>query len=114
MRDRHNCGKCGKKCKYNQICCNGNCVNPSFNKRHCGGCNNRFKYWMVDVNENTAVVLNLIVLETMPSHARCSAFEGWDEALIVKVLNLRVLETMPSHALCSAFEGWDEALIVEG
>ncbi|GMN36509.1 hypothetical protein TIFTF001_042460 [Ficus carica] len=43
MRDRHNCGKCGKKCKYNKICCNGKCINPSFHKRHCGGCNNRCK-----------------------------------------------------------------------
>ncbi|KAL4273779.1 hypothetical protein GQ457_13G002020 [Hibiscus cannabinus] len=41
LRDRQNCGKCGKKCKYNETCCKGKCVNPSFNTKHCGGCNNR-------------------------------------------------------------------------
>ncbi|KAF8414124.1 hypothetical protein HHK36_002123 [Tetracentron sinense] len=41
LTDHHNCGMCGKKCKYMEICCRGKCVNPSFNKRHCGGCNNR-------------------------------------------------------------------------
>ncbi|XVE50699.1 hypothetical protein DITRI_Ditri01bG0184300 [Diplodiscus trichospermus] len=41
LRDRLNCGKCGKKCKYNETCCKGKCVNPSFNRKHCGGCNNR-------------------------------------------------------------------------
>ncbi|KAL5548442.1 hypothetical protein UlMin_003673 [Ulmus minor] len=41
LTDRHNCGLCGKKCKYNEICCKGKCVNPSFNRRHCGGCNVR-------------------------------------------------------------------------
>ncbi|KAM7265502.1 hypothetical protein ACFE04_003185 [Oxalis oulophora] len=36
--DRHNCGKCGKKCKHSYICCKGKCVNPMKNKKHCGGC----------------------------------------------------------------------------
>lgn len=39
-RDRNNCGRCGKKCKYSKICCKGKCVNPLFNRKHCGGCNN--------------------------------------------------------------------------
>ncbi|OVA03411.1 Stigma-specific protein Stig1 [Macleaya cordata] len=41
LKDRQNCGLCGKKCKYTEICCRGKCVNPSFDKRHCGGCSNR-------------------------------------------------------------------------
>ncbi|XP_031284459.1 stigma-specific STIG1-like protein 1 [Pistacia vera] len=41
LKDRMNCGKCGKKCKFNEICCRGKCVNPSFNKKHCGRCGNR-------------------------------------------------------------------------
>lgn len=41
LTDRLNCGKCGKKCNYNEICCKGKCVNPYSDKKHCGGCNNR-------------------------------------------------------------------------
>ncbi|OVA20455.1 Stigma-specific protein Stig1 [Macleaya cordata] len=41
LKDRQNCGMCGKKCKHTDICCGGKCINPSFDKRHCGGCNNR-------------------------------------------------------------------------
>ncbi|KAJ6885399.1 hypothetical protein NC651_026121 [Populus alba x Populus x berolinensis] len=43
MTDWFNCGKCGKKCKYTEICCKGKCVNPMYNKNHCGGCNNKCK-----------------------------------------------------------------------
>ncbi|KAF5729080.1 putative Stigma-specific Stig1 family protein [Tripterygium wilfordii] len=39
--DRHNCGMCGKKCKYSEICCKGKCVKPMYDKKHCGGCNNK-------------------------------------------------------------------------
>ncbi|KAL7244231.1 hypothetical protein ACSBR1_016461 [Camellia fascicularis] len=39
--DRLNCGKCGKKCKYSEICCKGACVNPRDNKKHCGSCDNK-------------------------------------------------------------------------
>ncbi|EXB77049.1 hypothetical protein L484_014175 [Morus notabilis] len=42
--DRFNCGMCGYKCKYTEICCKGKCVHDaSFDKRHCGGCNNKCK-----------------------------------------------------------------------
>ncbi|XWS51836.1 hypothetical protein CRYUN_Cryun11dG0016700 [Craigia yunnanensis] len=41
LMDRLNCGRCGKKCKYNEICYRGKCVNPSFKRKHCGGCNTR-------------------------------------------------------------------------
>ncbi|KAM3362674.1 protein GRIM REAPER-like [Capsicum galapagoense] len=39
--DRHDCGICGKKCRYNETCCRGKCVNTMFHKRHCGGCGNK-------------------------------------------------------------------------
>ncbi|CAL1354164.1 unnamed protein product [Linum trigynum] len=38
LKEHLNCGRCGNKCKYNETCCNGKCVNPFFNKPHCGGC----------------------------------------------------------------------------
>lgn len=43
MKDRFNCGKCGRKCKYWQTCCRGRCVNVMSNEKHCGGCNNKCK-----------------------------------------------------------------------
>ncbi|OWM83386.1 hypothetical protein CDL15_Pgr012867 [Punica granatum] len=36
--DRLNCGKCGRKCKYNKICCKGKCVNPMTDRKNCGAC----------------------------------------------------------------------------
>ncbi|KAH1033525.1 hypothetical protein J1N35_045699 [Gossypium stocksii] len=33
MKDRFNCGMCGYKCKYSEICCKGQCINASFDKR---------------------------------------------------------------------------------
>lgn len=41
LKDRINCGLCGKKCKYGEICCNGKCVNLFFSKKHCGSCNKK-------------------------------------------------------------------------
>ncbi|PHT83602.1 Stigma-specific STIG1-like protein 1 [Capsicum annuum] len=38
-----NCGKCGKNCRYSEMCCEGWCVNTYFNQRHCGKCNNSCK-----------------------------------------------------------------------
>lgn len=43
MKDRFNCGKCGRKCKYWQTCCRGRCVNVMSDEKHCGGCNNKCK-----------------------------------------------------------------------
>ncbi|KAG6639047.1 stigma-specific STIG1-like protein 2 [Carya illinoinensis] len=40
MKDRLNCGECGKKCKYSELCCKGKCVNPMSTKQHCGSCGN--------------------------------------------------------------------------
>ncbi|OWM83390.1 hypothetical protein CDL15_Pgr012871 [Punica granatum] len=42
--DRLNCGKCGYKCKYSEICCKGKCVNPMSDKKHCGVCNNKCRH----------------------------------------------------------------------
>ncbi|KAJ0454288.1 putative stigma-specific protein Stig1 [Helianthus annuus] len=36
-------GFAGKKCKHQEICCKGKCVNLMTDKRNCGGCNNRCK-----------------------------------------------------------------------
>ncbi|MED6208370.1 hypothetical protein PIB30_044404 [Stylosanthes scabra] len=39
--DQLNCGRCGKKCGHNKICCVGKCVNPMTNEKHCGKCGNK-------------------------------------------------------------------------
>lgn len=41
MTNKLNCGKCGKKCNYSEMCCQGKCVNPSSDERHCGQCNKK-------------------------------------------------------------------------
>ncbi|KAJ6397170.1 hypothetical protein OIU77_022084 [Salix suchowensis] len=33
MNDELNCGKCGKKCKYSEMCCQGKCVNPAVDEK---------------------------------------------------------------------------------
>ena len=43
MSDEANCGKCGKKCRYNETCCKGKCVNTSRDEKNCGGCKKRCK-----------------------------------------------------------------------
>ena len=49
MKDRLNCGRCGWKCKYNEICCGGYCVNPSFNPHYCGSCAKYCNKWEICV-----------------------------------------------------------------
>ncbi|KAM0063749.1 putative stigma-specific protein Stig1 [Helianthus debilis subsp. tardiflorus] len=39
--DKHNCGRCKKKCKFTNSCCRGECVNLAYDKRHCGSCGNK-------------------------------------------------------------------------
>ncbi|CAL9017709.1 unnamed protein product [Prunus brigantina] len=36
-------GKCGWKCNYSEICCEGKCVNPNSDNENCGSCNNACK-----------------------------------------------------------------------
>ncbi|MBA0553751.1 hypothetical protein Golob_012902 [Gossypium lobatum] len=43
MKDLFNCGMCGYKCKYSEICCKVQCVNASLDKRNCGGCHKKCK-----------------------------------------------------------------------
>ncbi|RRT59236.1 hypothetical protein B296_00040491 [Ensete ventricosum] len=38
MIDNHNCGQCGKKCRFGQACCGGSCVNVMYDPKNCGGC----------------------------------------------------------------------------
>lgn len=47
VRDRYNCGRCEKKCKFDQICCNEKCVNSSFNSTGsiAEGANNSCSIW---------------------------------------------------------------------
>ncbi|CAB4308495.1 unnamed protein product [Prunus armeniaca] len=35
--------KCGTKCNYSEICCQGKCVNPNSDNENCGSCNNACK-----------------------------------------------------------------------
>ncbi|CAB4307172.1 unnamed protein product [Prunus armeniaca] len=35
--------KCGTKCNYSEICCEGKCVNPNSDNENCGSCNNACK-----------------------------------------------------------------------
>ncbi|KAL7213573.1 hypothetical protein ACSBR2_016157 [Camellia fascicularis] len=37
------CVNCGKKCKYSEMCCGGECANPSVDEKHCGNCNMKCK-----------------------------------------------------------------------
>ncbi|CAA6674435.1 unnamed protein product [Spirodela intermedia] len=39
--DTMNCGRCGKRCRYEEACCLGTCVNILFNRSNCGACNRR-------------------------------------------------------------------------
>ncbi|KAL9670876.1 hypothetical protein QQ045_008435 [Rhodiola kirilowii] len=39
-RNKFNCGKCGAKCRFDEICCGGKCVNPFRHDEHCGQCGN--------------------------------------------------------------------------
>ncbi|XP_021755485.1 stigma-specific STIG1-like protein 3 [Chenopodium quinoa] len=36
-----NCGACHNKCKFTDECCDGKCVDKTYDKRHCGRCNNK-------------------------------------------------------------------------
>ncbi|KAF9589997.1 hypothetical protein IFM89_030147 [Coptis chinensis] len=37
--DRNNCGTCGHKTGFGELCCNGNPVGVAYNVDHCGKCN---------------------------------------------------------------------------
>ncbi|KAG9448116.1 hypothetical protein H6P81_014244 [Aristolochia fimbriata] len=41
LRDRNNCGGCGRKCSFGQLCCAGVCTNIAYNVDHCGKCNRK-------------------------------------------------------------------------
>ncbi|KAH9315966.1 hypothetical protein KI387_024593, partial [Taxus chinensis] len=38
LRDRYNCGSCGRSCSFGRACCNGKCIDVAYNKNNCGNC----------------------------------------------------------------------------
>ncbi|URD84916.1 Stigma-specific protein, Stig1 [Musa troglodytarum] len=41
--DFFNCGRCGKRCRFGEMCCGGGCVNVFYDPNNCGFCGNRCK-----------------------------------------------------------------------
>ena len=67
-KDRFNCGRCGCKCKHNEICCGGHCVNPSFDPHHCGSCAKHCKKWETCVYRMCTYALLLLFIAVKNSY----------------------------------------------
>ncbi|KAL5569678.1 hypothetical protein UlMin_026253 [Ulmus minor] len=41
LGDRNNCGRCERKCKFEERCCHGTCTNVLSNVNNCGKCDKK-------------------------------------------------------------------------